>query len=501
MATVIDSLVVELGLDPKKFSAGAKQAVTDLRSLEDESRRRGRGIETSASNATATFSQLQRQVLNTFAIMAGGVGVKEMITQTITADSSLARMSRTLGVSGERVSVWQRAMRAAGGTTEEAKATIGGLISEAARFNLTGESSMIPAFRAMGIDIADANGKMKDFEEILISMARWADRSGGTSADKSALLAMTGVSPGAINMLLQGEAAVRRMLRAQEESAGANKASEDAAERLTKKFSDFTSAVEGLGRALMVLSEGPIAKFLTSWSGILNTWASGKFAASGTTADHAKQMFGKIFQTLSGKATSTTWSQWDDPVNESEGLNTGARGGGGAFKSQAEKEAFIRAEARKRGIDPETAMRVARSEGFDSFQSSIRTKDGSREKSWGAFQLYTGGGLGNVFQKQTGLDPSDPNNERATIQFALDKAAKGGWSPWHGAARVGVSPFQGLPGPRGAMAGGGGSSTSSTNIGSIVINTAATDAAGIAAEIKPAIERQSMTYQADTGIN
>jgi len=115
-------------------------------------------------------------------------------------------------------------------------------------------------------------------------------------------------------------------------------------------------------------------------------------------------------------------------------------------------EGHIRETAKKYGIDPDVAMRVARSEGLGTFQSSVpKTGKGSykgREDSWGAFQLYMGGGLGNRFQKETGLDPRDPANEKAAIDFALREAAQGGkgWKPWHGAKNTGIGQFQGIGG-------------------------------------------------------
>jgi hypothetical protein len=114
---------------------------------------------------------------------------------------------------------------------------------------------------------------------------------------------------------------------------------------------------------------------------------------------------------------------------------------------------YIRETAKKYGIDPEVAIRVAKSEGLSSFRSGVRTKSGAEEPSFGAFQLYTGGGLGNQFRKETGLDPSDPANEKATIDYALKTAAKVGWGPWHGAKNTGIKQWEGI--------GGAGTETSS----------------------------------------
>lgn len=118
----------------------------------------------------------------------------------------------------------------------------------------------------------------------------------------------------------------------------------------------------------------------------------------------------------------------------------------GGLYSKDELLPFIRETARKYGIDPDTAVRVAASEGLGSFQSQVRNA-GGRETSYGAFQLYTGGGLGNSFQRDTGLDPSDPRNELATIDYALYQASRSGWGQWHGAARVGIGNQQGIGAP------------------------------------------------------
>lgn len=113
---------------------------------------------------------------------------------------------------------------------------------------------------------------------------------------------------------------------------------------------------------------------------------------------------------------------------------------------------YIREAAIARGIDPDVAVRVAASEGLyanpeEGWQSQIVNKEGKREESYGPFQLYMGGGLGNVFMERTGLDPRDPSTVTQQIDFALDEAKRGGWSPWYGAARVGISDREGLGEP------------------------------------------------------
>lgn len=121
--------------------------------------------------------------------------------------------------------------------------------------------------------------------------------------------------------------------------------------------------------------------------------------------------------------------------------------------------AYIRESATQRGVDPDIALRVARSEGLAPgvWQSNVKNARGLREPSYGPFQLLVGGpgtgfpaGMGNDFMKATGLDPRDPKTVRQQIDFALDQAKQGGWSPWYGAKKVGVGQWDGLRGQEGA---------------------------------------------------
>lgn len=110
-------------------------------------------------------------------------------------------------------------------------------------------------------------------------------------------------------------------------------------------------------------------------------------------------------------------------------------------------EAYIRQSAIQRGINPDVAVAVAKSEGGlkDPTRQSDYVKNGVREQSYGPFQLYMGGGLGNK-ALAAGIDPRDPNQWQAGVDFALDAAKSGGWSPWYGAKKIGVTGFEGIGG-------------------------------------------------------
>lgn len=125
-------------------------------------------------------------------------------------------------------------------------------------------------------------------------------------------------------------------------------------------------------------------------------------------------------------------------------------------------EREIRKEASRRGIDPEVAVAVAKSEGLrpNTWQSTISGGGGpgNREASFGPFQLNDFG-MGKEFTNATGLRADDPSTWREQISFVLDRVTSTGWEPFHGAARVGIGSRQGLPASATPVGFGGGLST------------------------------------------
>lgn len=143
-----------------------------------------------------------------------------------------------------------------------------------------------------------------------------------------------------------------------------------------------------------------------------------------------------------GRATTS-----DDPNFQAPGYPTSM--------TRSRIEDIIAVEAEQRGIDPDVAVRIFRHEGAGSYQSSVprrgRGSLGGREASFGPYQLYIGGGLGNEYQRETGRDLTTDNTEEGItnqIRFALDMAVRDSWQPWYGRGPAGVGRRQGLEGAR-----------------------------------------------------
>lgn len=138
----------------------------------------------------------------------------------------------------------------------------------------------------------------------------------------------------------------------------------------------------------------------------------------------------------------------------SSGPNSGRTG-----NSRAEMESYIVEQAKANGIDPQAALKVARSEGL-AVTDPDKGKNGAGDgnSSFGPFQLHYGGinpamphpGMGDDFTKATGLDARDPKTWKQQVQFALGHAANNGWGAWMGAKNSGMGNWDGI---KGAMPG------------------------------------------------
>jgi hypothetical protein len=207
---------------------------------------------------------------------------------------------------------------------------------------------------------------------------------------------------------------------------------------LVRALMSAQGAPRNIGEGLNALGDGIVANVMDR--------RADKAEKAGM--ESANSAFAPLVSALSGSSSPTTASAIPSPGAASEIQSTGAPTSGNP--DLAATESYIREAATKRGIDPEVAVKVARSEGLAPgvWQSNVVRKDGGRETSYGPYQLLVGGGLGDKFQKVYGKSPSDPSTLNQQIDFALDEAAQGGWSPWYGAAKVGVGARTGLDNAR-----------------------------------------------------
>lgn len=538
MATksVIDSLIVELALDPSKFTRGQREALDQLRKFEDQSVRSGNEIERRGKRMTELLGSFRREFLSTLGVFLGGRSAKEALNYMTSLDAATGRLAHSMAMNVTELSAWQGAIKQAGGNAEGASAALSGLSSEVSRFLLTGQTSMLPVLSRLNISLYDQNRNLKTASQL------WLDIAGAVEGmDPRQATAFLQMIPGAnesmIQFALRGREAMQAYIEAARQAGTTTQQSAEIAENYVRVTNSLSTAADNLLRVLTVLIGPAVTSVLDKLGKLFQGWATSPDSAAGKEIDEtsrhkAMKRFGSPRQFMKN------WFGWLftdkdlDSIYGPPGADE-AEAGKAALKSQmraraaaaalpspglagatgkgysvpiAQVEQMIMEEARKRGIDPNVALSVARSEGMYSYKSTV-----PGEESYGPYQLYFGsrggGGLGPEFTRRTGIDPRTQRDEgsiRAQIQFSLDKAAQGGWGPWHGwkgLPRAGLpsAPQPGL-GMGGAIGAGSAGATTTVNVNEININAPnAKDSKDIAATIVPSLRERMMVGGADRG--
>jgi hypothetical protein len=465
MTTLIDSFVVEIGLDPKNFTKGQREALDAFKKTQEEALKGGKSIEEQSKKSMDALGGIKTQALELFAVFTGGKSLIEFVSNTVATNAQLGRLERNLNISAATIAKWQGAARVFGGDGAQMAATFTTISDAIEGFKIGRVSPLIAEFRnlsAAGGTIIDIN---KGVDQTLLDISANLAKINAENPARAGLLGrMIGLDPGLYDLLVKGPKATQEILDKVNALGPATKAATDAAGDLERRWNSIAVKANAFGIK------------------VLNSGAGDRI---GNLADELNKPF------LEAKP-------WDAL------LGTGAYAPGakpaagsrksGAFTSQVEKEAFIRSEAARRGINPDVPMAVARSEGFNSFT-------GDKGTSFGAFQLHVtpgGGGnaVGDQFRKATGLDPGDRANERAAIAFALDDARAHGWGAYHGAANSHIGAWAGID--------GASTSTTTTSIvtGPVTIQVGPNaDGRAIAGQFVETLRRQSNAYQSTNGQN
>lgn len=458
---IVDSLVVELGLDPTKFNKGQQQALQSFKQTQDVALKGAKDIEFQSGKTTEAIGGIRSATLGMFAAITGATGLVQFAAQSIHAGAAVGRLSRNIGVSVDVISRFQGLAQVFGGSAEGMASSFTQISDALEGWKIGDVKGIVADFRALGSaggTIIDINkGVEQTFLDIAKNLKVLHDRDPALGGYWQRRL---GLDPGLYDAMIQKNETFAEQLR---KIRGLTDEEADAAGRAERQWNKLVQTVTKVGQNFIL---DQVQKTIDD-------------------INDPKTILGMVFGSKKGGSAEATTASTE-----------GAPAGAGAFNSQVEKEAFIRQSAVKAGINPDVAMAVARSEGFSSFL-------GDNGTSGGAFQLHvTPGGrghaVGDEFKRLTGLDPLDPKNEHESVMFAMEWAKRHGWGDFHGAANgAHLSAWDGI--------GGNNHSTTTSSVtvtGPInVYPPPGTDGGAMAGKFVDTLKRQSYAAQANDGQN
>lgn len=263
MSTIIDSLVVKLGLDPKDLESRVPGVTKSLKEIEKESKKSSAsvaGVGKASKDTSKGLGDLTKAAGGFLAVIGGTMAIKAFIADFIEANAQLYRFSQNLNLSVSTVSAWSNAAEEVGGSAAGLQGTFDMLSKAQTELKLTGQSSLIPYFASLGISLADLNGKARPVDDILLSLADRFSHMDRTTANNMGR--MMGIDQGTMNLLLQGRHELELTIKRQKESTAVTKAQAEEAVKLQKEIVDTKQKFTALGNSLMLTAAPAIESVL-----------------------------------------------------------------------------------------------------------------------------------------------------------------------------------------------------------------------------------------------
>ncbi|OYV50516.1 MAG: hypothetical protein B7X10_01250, partial [Burkholderiales bacterium 21-58-4] len=267
MATIIDSLLVTLGLDGSGFKKGAAEvtkAQNDLdknfkrsnkereqadKKADDAQKKRAKEIQDYGKKTAETYSKIRNQVLSLAAVFTAGMGIVAFTRDTITSVAALGRLSTMTGVSVNKLAAFGLAFKQIGGSTSEANAAMLKMSNDIGSFKAGMPNSDVLGFFRFGGN-ASALKNTQSYMQGLATVIQKLDKSKGTQYAWMAAQQM-GVGYNEFQLLRQGPVALDALIAKNEKLTGITAGAAKQAQRMQEKWADLMESLQQTGRTIL----------------------------------------------------------------------------------------------------------------------------------------------------------------------------------------------------------------------------------------------------------
>lgn len=285
MATVIDALVVTLGLNAQNFLNGNREANqsldrtrTNTRTLtaEEEKREklnaRNRTTRDRDHNKQKTqqrenidgLRELTKASLSFFGTATTLGGMATFIGGITQANSQLYRTATNLGTNTESLTAWGGAIEQAGGNAQEAVNTMSMLSRSMTEMLVTGNTATLPYFRQMNIDLEGIAKSANPLPNLLKAINAAAQNNVGKVGRTHAfnILQMMGIDYGTADILVGTTNDLDALIKRQEKIGLLGMDNARNSRELARQWTELRQRGVALGRDVEAVTTPAITQML-----------------------------------------------------------------------------------------------------------------------------------------------------------------------------------------------------------------------------------------------
>lgn len=125
-ATVIDALLITLGLDTSDFRKGQKDVSDDLKKQREDAKKTAKEMAEQGKKAASFFSSIKTELLALTGVTVTAGGLMSLVKNTTSGLMELSVQAKALGLSARELDGWSKSAEAAGSSAEKISASLQG---------------------------------------------------------------------------------------------------------------------------------------------------------------------------------------------------------------------------------------------------------------------------------------------------------------------------------------------------------------------------------------
>lgn len=199
---IVESIIVQLGLDGSQYNQEAEKA-----------KKSNKELNKSVEETDKVVGTVTKTLARWFGVMAAATGVAKMIDEVQRLNDELYHLEKNLGMSSETIKNWQGAAGAMGGSADGMTNSIKSLNMGMNDFVTMGDTTLLPFMNALGVGMTDAQGKLRKTDDVMLDLADSFSKMDREQA--FSIASKMGIDEGTFNTLVQGRKEMEKMLEYQ----------------------------------------------------------------------------------------------------------------------------------------------------------------------------------------------------------------------------------------------------------------------------------------------
>jgi len=249
MATVIDSLLIELGLDTSKFDSAQKKSVEQLRKFDEQANKTAKNTQQGSKNIGEGFEKAKDALLSLGVALVGVKGFTSFVGSMTTGNAALGRNANLLSMSARELDAWGGVLKSVGGNVESFQGSMQAMQQGIANVKLGDAAILTPLARLGALSSVDLNKNTVDVYKLADALKRFKDQNGEQLT--YTLAQQLGLNKETFMVLEKGSESVRKLYGENYKLSGINEKNAEAAQKFQAQLGLLSQAISGASNEVM----------------------------------------------------------------------------------------------------------------------------------------------------------------------------------------------------------------------------------------------------------